>query len=295
MYAREIKRWLAAVGIFFGWGFVMHATGLLLHEFGGHALTASIWGCGISAYGLTFFGHGQVTRRTCDDWSMTGILIVDWSGLVFTSAVGAVAVWLLHKKKEWPPLWRLLVALVAFFFLLGQLGYATQGGFHDLFDPRRSAIWLGKHGVHWLAWVPTMILYALSAAYCARAAVDAFRAHFGLKTRLLTAGYLLATLGVAGLLYFEAFRIEWQIRTDLAMRGVTEKAERIAEASHTAPPFPIHRVLLAIALAAVIGALARPVAVRGEPRPIPPRLGAVVALATAACFLVLLLLILHSS
>lgn len=271
----------------------MHGTGLLLHEFGGHGLAAVIWGRGIDAYALTFFGHGQVHRAPYDDWTLTGVLIVDWSGLVITSAVGAAAAWLLHRKKEWPPMWRLLIALVAFFYLLGQLGYAVQGGFHDLYDPRRTAQWLGKHGLHVLAWVPPLILYAVSSVYCAREAIDAYREHFGTPTRLRTLGHLLSTLGVAGVLYFLAFRIEWAIRTDLEMRGVEVKAREIAVAQHTAPPFPIDKVLLAISLAAVIWAFARPIRRAPTAQPYPKRFGAAVALTTLGCFLLMLVLILR--
>jgi hypothetical protein len=272
----------------------MHGTGLLLHEFGGHALTAVIFGDGIDGYALTFFGHGQVHRAPYDAWTLPRLVIVDWSGLFITSAVGAAAAWLLRTKRDWPPMWRLLVALVAFFFLLGQLGYATQGGFHDLYDPRRTSQWLGRHGLHVLAWVPPMILYGLSAVYCAREAVDAYREHFGTKTRLRTLGHLLSTLGVAGVLYFLAFRIEWVIRTDLEMRGVEVKAREIAAAQHVAPPFPIEKVLLALAVGALVWAFARPIRAPHEPQPYPKRLAAVVALSAVGCFLVLFLLIVRS-
>ncbi len=225
---------------------------------------------------------------------MAAVLVVDWSGLVITSAVGAAAAWVVHDKKSLPPMWRLLLSLVAFFFLLGQLGYATNGGFHDLYDPGRTARWLGERGLHILAWVPTLMAYAVAAVLCAQDSVEAFREHFGLRTRLQTLGWLAATLGVAGILYLLAFRIEWQIRTDLAMRGVAVEAERVAELQHKAPPFPIDKVLLVVALAAVVYALARPVkAATGgkKARPLPPRLAAIVALSTAACFLLLFILI----
>jgi hypothetical protein len=284
------KRWIGAVLLFFAWGFAMHASGLLLHEFGGHALTATIFGCGIDDYALTFFGHGQVTRASCEDWTFTRVIIVDWSGLVVTTSVGVGAIWLLRRRK-FPPFWRVLISLVGFFFLLGQLGYATTGGFHDLYDPRRSAQWLGRHGLHVLAWFPTLIAYAVSGAVCARLAVDSFREHFGIKTRLQTIGYLLSTLGVAGILYFVAFRIEWQIRTDLEMRGVEVKAIEIAREQHTAPPFPIDKVLLALAAGGLIWALARPIAKPTTPKEWPKRLPAIVALTAAGWFLVVFVLI----
>ena len=47
----------------------MHGTGLLLHEFGGHGLTAVLCGDGIDGYALTFFGHGQVHRAPYDGWT----------------------------------------------------------------------------------------------------------------------------------------------------------------------------------------------------------------------------------
>jgi hypothetical protein len=293
-YSSVIKRWVSAVLIFFAWGFVMHGTGLLLHEFGGHGLAALVLGKGIDGYKLTFFGHGQVIKTPYDDWTLLRLVIVDWSGLVITSAVGVVAAWLLRRKREWPPMWRLLIGLVAFFFLIGQLGYATSGGFHDLYDPKRTAVWLGKRGRHALAWLPTMMLYALSAVVSAREVVDAYREHFGTKTRLHTLGHFASTLGVAGVMYFLAFRIEWQVRTDLAMRGVEVEAVRVAAEKHVAPPFPIHLVLLAISLSAVIWAFARPIREAPEAKSYPKRLPAIVALSAAGCFLVLFLLIVSS-
>lgn len=294
LYASRIKRWSTAVLVFFAWGFVMHGTGLLLHEFGGHGLAAVVLGCGIDAYGLTFFGHGQVHRAPCEGWTWSRLLVVDWSGLVLTSAVGALAAWLLRTRRHWPPMRRLLVALVAFFFLLGQLGYATTGGFHDLYDPGRTARWLGAHGVHVLAWTPPLVLYAASAVFCAREAVEAYREHFGTRTRLRTLGHLSSTLGVAGVLYYAAFLVEWRLRTDLEMRGVEVRARELAIERHVAPPFPIDKVLLGIALAALIWAFARPVRGEPEPRPFSPRLLGTVAVSAAGCFLLMLLLVLRS-
>jgi hypothetical protein len=286
------RTWLVAVLLFFAWGFVMHATGLLLHELGGHALAAVVFGCGISGYDLTFFGHGQVHYSPCERWTNATILVADWAGLLVTIAAGIGAAIVL-RRKGLAPLTRLLVALVAFFFLLGQLGYMTAGGFHDLYDPARTARLLAARGLHVLAWLPPLLAYAVASFLYARAAVDAFRDHFGSRTRLHALGQLLLTLGVAGLLYFVAFRIELVIRADLAMKGVAHEAERIASARHVAPPFPIQRVLTGVALATLIAALARPIRGAEEPkavRPLPPRLVKIVAIATAACFALLVVL-----
>src|SRR5262245_23760802 len=136
------KTWLASVLLFFAWGFVMHTTGLLLHEFGGHAFVASVFACGIDGFKLTFFGHGQVHYAPCTKWSPTTILVADWSGLALTIAAGVAAAFCARLRRL-SPIARLLVALVAFFFLLGQLGYVTSGGFHDLYDPGRTARRLG--------------------------------------------------------------------------------------------------------------------------------------------------------
>ena len=282
-----IKAWASAVVLFFAWGFVMHTTGLLLHEFGGHATAAAVLGCGTSGYKLTFFGHGQVHFTTpCPRWTWSTIVIADWAGLVLTIAAGIAAGLVLHRRRDLAPMTRLLLALVAFFFLLGQLGYATAGGFHDLYDPGRTARRLGALGVHVLAWLPPMIGYGVSAFLFARAAVVAFREHFGSRSRLHTVKQLVATLGVAGLLYFLAFRIEWPLRTDLTMRGVAGEAERVAVAKHAAPPFPIELVLLALALAGVVTALVRPVrdgvSARESRVPLPIPRGVVRAVAALA-------------
>jgi hypothetical protein len=82
------KTWLTAVLLFFAWGFAMHASGLLLHEFGGHALAATILACGIEGYDLTFFGHGQVHYAECSSWTDTRIVIASWAGLAITTAAG---------------------------------------------------------------------------------------------------------------------------------------------------------------------------------------------------------------
>jgi hypothetical protein len=283
------KTWLSAVLLFFAWGFVMHTAGLLLHELGGHAVAASIFGCGIDRLALTFFGHGQVHYAPCTRWTPSTLLVADWAGLAITIGAGVGAA-LFLRRRGLSPMARLLVALVAFFFLLGQLGYATSGGFHDLYDPGRTARRLGARGLHVVAWLPPLAAYAASAVFCARAAVGAFREHFGARSRLHALGQVAATLGVSGILYFAAFRIEWTLRADMAVRGVAVEAERLALARHAPPPFPIELVLLAVAILAVAFALARPVRAGGAPRPLSRRLVATVTAATGVCLVVLLVL-----
>lgn len=288
------KTWLGAVALFFAWGFAMHTAGLLLHEFGGHGLAASLFACGIDGFNLTLFGHGQVHYAPCTRWTATTILVADWAGLALTTAAGLVAA-LCLRRRGLAPMTRLLLALVAFFFLLGQLGYATAGGFHDLYDPGRTARRLGRAGLHVLAWLPALVTYSASALLSAHAAVDAFREQFGSRSRVQMLGQLAMTLGVAGALYFIAFRIEWALRMDMGMRGVAALAQRVAIERNAPPPFPIELVLTAIAIFAIASAVVRPVraGARGEPKPLPRRLVAIVSAAAVGSLVVLLVLVSH--
>jgi hypothetical protein len=276
------RTWLGAVVLFFAWGFVMHGAGLVLHEVGGHGVAAALFECGIDRVVLTYFGHGRVNLVPCASMTWTSSAIIDWAGLAVTIAAGAGAgVVAFRRRAGLTPLTRLLLALLATGFLLGQLSYATLGGFHDLYDPANTSYSLGKHGLHVLAWLPPLVLFAASAVLGARAIVDAFREHFGSRTRLHMLKQSAATLGTAGLLYLVAFRLEWAIRTDVP-RGVTYTAERMATLRKQAPPFPLERVLLGIAVVAFVVALARPVrapAGDGVPGPIDRHLAAVVAAA----------------
>jgi hypothetical protein len=287
--------WLGWVVFFFAWGFVIHGAGLVLHEVGGHGVAATILGCGISRINLTYFGHGNVPLAPCTRWTWTSIVIIDWAGLAVTISAGAVAM-VLQRRAGLAPLTRLLVALLATAFLLGQLAYATSGGFHDLYDPGGTARVLGARGLHVVAWLPPLVLFAGSALFGARAIVDAFREHFASRSRLDTLKQIAATLGAAGLLYFVAFYLERRIRIDIAMRGVSFEAERLAAVRGTAAPFQIERVLFAIAVGAFIIALARPV-VRGDdgqdaaPRIIPRRYAVCVAGAALMCAVTITLLV----
>lgn len=282
------RTWVRSVVLFFAWGFVVHGAGLLLHELGGHAALATMLGCGIDGVDLTYFGHGVVHYAPCTRWTWARIVVVDWAGLVLTIAAGAVATAFAHKTTR-APMARLLLGVVGTAFLLGQLAYATSGGFHDLYDPGRTARALGARGLHALAWIPPFALFAASAFAGSRAVVDAFRDAFAPRSRLAGLGQLVATLGVAGLLYFVAFRIEWAWRADVAMRGVAYEAARVAAARHAAPPFPIERVLVAVAVAAFALALARPLrrAVSAEPAvptpAVPTRILHVVLASALAC------------
>ena len=249
---------LGAIALFFAWGFVMHGVGLLLHELGGHALASIFLACGVDGWNLTFFGHGQVSYTACTRWTLPRVLVADWAGLALTITAGLVAA-RFARSPRLAPFPRLLVALLAFFFLLGQLGYAASGGFHDVYDPGRTARLLSARGLHVLGWLPALVAYAWAASYGARAIVDAFRAQFGARTRRATVLQLVTTLGIGGALYGLAYRIEWQLRTDVAMKGVPAMAEHIAKVRGGPPPFPIEHVLTAIALAAVAHALLRKV------------------------------------
>lgn len=289
-----MRTWLGAVVLFFAWGFVMHGAGLVLHEVGGHGVAGTILGCGIDRITLTYFGHGGVHYAPCTRWTWTTRVIADWAGLALTIGAGAGAM-AFQRRAGLAPLTRLLLALLATGFLLGQLAYATSGGFHDLQDPAVTALALGAHGVHVLAWLPPLVLFAASALVGARAIVDAFREHFGSRARLHTLKQIAATLGAAAGLYFVAFRLERAIRTDVT-RGVAFAAEGFAAVLHQAPPFPIERVLFAIAVAAFIIALARPVlrenvARDAAPGAISRRHATIVAAATLVCFVAITLLV----
>jgi len=288
-----MRSWLGAVVFFFAWGFVLHSAGLVLHEVGGHGVAGAVLGCGIAGIDLTYFGHGVVHYASpCSRWTWTTLVVADWSGLALTISAGAAAM-VLQRRAGLAPLTRLLLAMLATGFLLGQLSYATTGGFNDLYDPGRTARALGTHGLHVLAWLPPLALFAAAAFVGARAITDALREHFGPRSRLHALAQIAATLGASGLLYFVAFRIEWAIRADIAMRGVAFEAERVAAAHHEAPPFPIERVLVAIAVVAFVVALARPVEAAGAVRTggIPRRHAGIVALAALASFLAITVLV----
>jgi hypothetical protein len=103
-----------------------------------------------------------------------------------------------------------------------------------------------------------------------------------------------ATLGVGGLLYFVAFRVEASMRTDV-FASLAALAEERAAVIRDVPRFPIQRVLLAIVAAAFVAALARPV-VPGDGRqdaalpPIPRRYAMGVAGAALLCAVTIALL-----
>jgi hypothetical protein len=287
-----VRTWLGAALLFFAWGFVLHAAGLVLHEVGGHGVAGVALGCGVAGIDLTYFGHGVLHYTSpCARWTWATATIADWSGLALTVGAG-VFVMVLQRRAGLAPLTRLLLALLGTAFLLGQLSYATSGGFNDLYDPARTARALGARGLHPLAWLPPAALYTVAAFVGARAITEAQRAHFAPASRLRALGQTAATLGVAGALYFVAFRIEWTIRADLWMRGVAFEAQRIAVARNEAPPFPIERVLVAIAAVAFVAAFLRPVRRDGEGRrgTIPRRQVGLVALAALASVVAITLL-----
>jgi len=190
------------------------------------------------------------------------------------------------------PLTRLLVALFATELLVGQLSYATSGGYYEVSDPAFAALMLEHYGLHVLAWLPPLVLYAAAALYGARAIVDAFREHFGSRTRLHTLKQIAATLGAAELLYLVAYRIEAAIRPD-TLPSIEVAAEQRWAFFQAAPWIPIHqfpipRVLIAIAVAAFVIALARPVRRREgaedvAPGRIPRRHAVGVAVAALGC------------
>jgi hypothetical protein len=289
--------WLGWVVFFFASLFVIHGVGIVLHEVVGHGLAMTIVGCGFDGFNLTYFGRGFVRPAPCPPhwtWTDTMRAIIIWAGPAVPIGAGAVAM-VLQRRAGLTPLTRLLLALLATQFLLGELGYATSGGFYEVYDPALTAVILESHGLHVLAWLPALVLFAAAALYGARAIVDAFREHFGSRSRLHTLKQITATLGTAGLLYFVAFRIETAIRTDM-IRGVTFVAEQRATYLHQAPPFPIHYVLLAIAVAAAVVALARPVRHRegaedAAPGGIPRRHAVGVAVATLGCAITITVLV----
>jgi hypothetical protein len=263
--------WFGWIVLFFAWIFVVHGVAILLHEIGGHALAVIIVGCKIDRIKLSYFGWGGVWPAPCTAWTQTRHVIFDWAGLAITLPVGPVAMAFQRRAGLTPPT-RLLLALFATRFLLSDLAYATSGGYYEVGDPQLTAVLLESHGLHVLAWLPPLVLFAASALYGARVVVDAFRVHFGSRTRLETLKQVAATLGVAGLLSYSAFRIESAIGTDM-FRGIAFAAGQRAAFFHQAPPFPIHYVLLAIAVAATVIALARPVRRReGAPAAAPGRI-----------------------
>jgi hypothetical protein len=291
--------WLGTIVFFFAWIFVIHGVAIVLHELGGHGLAITILGCRIDRISLTYFGYGLVRHAPCPHWTSTKRLIFGWAGLAITLSVGAVAM-AFQRRAGLTPLTRLLLALFATRFLLSDLAYATSGGFYEVLDPELTAVMLDAQGLHVLAWLPPLALFAASALFGARAIVDAFREHFGSRTRLHTLKQIAATLGVAGLLSFVAFRIEAAIRTDMVV-GVVVAAEQRARIVVETPGqpihrFPIQRVLLVIAVAAAILALMRPVRRRegaedAAPGRIPRRHAVGVAVAALGCAIAITVLV----
>ena len=284
--------WLGWVVFFFAWFFVIHGMSLVLHEAGGHGLAATIVLCGFDGFNLTYFGAGSLRKVTpCTHWTQTRQMILDLAGIVVVCSAGAVAM-VLQRRARLTPLVRLLLALLATQFLLGDLGYATSGGYFEVMDPSLTAVFLETHGLHVLAWLPPLVLYAMVALYGARAVVGAFREHFGSRSRLHALKQCTATLGAAWLLFNVAIRIEAAVRTD-TLRSIPVEAEKRAAFTRDAPWIPVHRfpiqyVLLAITVAAFVAALARPV-LPGDggqdaaPPPVPRRYAAGVAVAALGC------------
>ena len=294
--------WLGTIVFFFACGFVMHGVGLLLHEVGGHAVAMTIVGCGVEGFDLTYFGGGSVRPIPCPPpWLLRNLAIIGYAGLAVTISVGAVAM-AFQRRAGITPLTRLLLALLATHFLLGQLGYATSGGYYGVSDPGPAAAWLEIHGLHLFAWLPPLVLYAAAALYGARAIVDASREHFGARTRLHGLKQIATTLGAAELLYLVAYRIESAIRGDTLPSVEVAAEQRTAELmAHPSEwvavhQFPIRRVLPVIAVAAFVAALARPVRRRegaedGAPGMIAQRYVVGVAAAALVCAITITVLV----
>jgi hypothetical protein len=293
--------WLGWVAFFFAWLFVVHGVLLVLHEVGGHGVAEKIFACGVERIHLTYFGGGSAQGAPCPPpWTMmwTTKVTIDMAGLAVTLPTGAVAMAFLRRAGLTPPT-RLLLALFATHLLLSELGYATSGGYFEVYDPGMLAASLDLYGYHVLAWLPPLVGYAAAAVFGARAIVDALRKHFGSRTRLQALKQSLATLGVAELLFVAARRIEAALRTD-TLPSIAVAAEQRAIALQKAPwmpvhRFPIQRVLVVIAVAAFVAALARPVVPGdggqdGAPPPIPRRYAMGVAGAALLCAVTITLL-----
>ena len=292
--------WLGAIVFFFAWLFVVHGVAIVLHEVGGHGLAMTIVGCGFDGPNLTYFGGGSARPIPCPPpWLLRNLAIIGYAGLAVTISAGAVAM-AFQRHAGLTPLTRLLVALLATHFLLSELAYATSGGYYGVRDPGPAAAWLEIHGLHLFAWLPPLVLYATAAPYGACAIVDAFREHFGSRTRLHTLKQMAATLGAAELLYLVAYRIEAAIRPD-TLPGIEVAAEQRNAQVKAAPSwvaiheFPIRRVLIPIAVAAFVAALARPVrrlegAEDAAPGRIPRRQAVGVAMAALGCAIMITVL-----
>ena len=294
--------WLRTIAFFFAWLFVVHGVGLVLHEVGGHGLAQTIVGCGFDGPNLTYFGGGSARPTPCPGpWLMRDLAIIGYAGIAVNISAGAVAM-AFQRRAGLTPLTRLLVALLATHFLLGDLGYATSGGYYAVRDPAPAAAWLEVHGLHLFAWLPPLVLYTAAALYGARAIVDAFRVYFGSRTRLHTLKQMAVTLGAAELLHVLAFRLEAAIRTD-TLPGIQVAAEQRTAALKAHPSewlaihqFPIGRVIVVIAVAAFVVALARPVrrregATDAAPGKIPRRHAVGVAVAALACAITITVLV----
>ncbi|MFT3775145.1 MAG: hypothetical protein QM820_58100 [Minicystis sp.] len=285
--------WLGWVALFFAWGFVVHRAALLLHEVGGHGVAATVVGRGFDGFNLTYFGGGSTRPTPGVHWTAIRRVILDWAGLVVQLGAGAVAM-AFQRRPGLTPLARLLLALLATYFLLDGLGYATSGGFHKVSDPGFTADILDSHGLHVLAWLPPLVLYAAAALYEARAIVDAFREHFGSRSRLHLLVQSTTTLGAALLLHLAAIRVEATLRTN-TVTSIAVKVEKLATVFPAIPTFPIRYVILAIGVGAFVLALARPVA-RAEGTqgwalpPVPRRYAVGVAGAALVCAVVITVL-----
>jgi len=218
---------------------------LLVHEVGGHALPAWVFGGGGITIRLSMLGGGSVEwEREFHGWRG---MVSSLGGIFLNLATGALA-WVLSRrmKRDGPAVASLLIFGAG--SVAGAIVYLANGFYYGSGDPvgfapdsgelsRAQWIWIlflpPAFGVGWLA---------------CRHFIEYLSSHLALERTVARAGWLIGTAGVAGLAYGglwmalrqpdkEGSTREWRIEREIA-RETQRRAEAPPPPSDDAPAPP---------------------------------------------------------
>jgi phosphatidylglycerophosphate synthase len=222
---------------------------LVIHEGGGHAVPATMLGARKVTIRLSALGGGfvSVDYPQSHPPSKAGVVIFDLGGIALNLLTGAGA-WFWARRLKTRELPYIALLFVGVGSVAGAILYLTCGFYYGSGDPVGFAP--ATEDISNLQWAWVLFLPAAAAVAWlgARHYLDFLSGHVQLDSPRRRIGWMLATVGAAGLCYFglwlalrnpqiEGSTAQWRLEREIEKETVRRTE---VEAARTPVPTPLH-------------------------------------------------------
>ncbi len=169
-----------------------------IHEFVGHALTASAFGGHVNGIRVSLFGGGHVYYHLKMESGLFVRFVVAFGGILVNMLSGLLPLMFVRRLAP-RPMWALFSMLFGMVSLLGAIAYSALGFYYDQGDPVAWTKGPSPFG-GWL-WIPFIAVSPFISYFAAKSYVTLNERLFPARTFLSRFSIMVLTLGITGCVY----------------------------------------------------------------------------------------------